>query len=122
PEADFIVSEIAAIADDEWMAKRTIGVTTLLGQNQAAHIYKEIEQRLGTEVMERHEIRVGDPTAFQGDERDIMFVSLVAQRADSPLSGNRYEQRFNVALSRARDRTYLVRSVELDQLRASDQL
>lgn len=122
PEADFIVSEIAAIADDERMAKRTIGVTTLLGQNQAAHIYKEIEQRLGTEVMERHEIRVGDPTAFQGDERDIMFVSLVAQRADSPLSGNRYEQRFNVALSRARDRTYLVRSVELDQLRASDQL
>lgn len=122
PEADFIVSEIAAIADDERMAKRTIGVTTLLGQNQAAHIYKEIEQRLGTEVMERHEIRVGDPTAFQGDERDIMFVSLVAQRDDSPLSGNRYEQRFNVALSRAKDRTYLVRSVELDQLRASDQL
>lgn len=77
---------------------------------------------VGTEVMERHEIRVGDPTAFQGDERDIMFVSLVAQRADSPLSGNRYEQRFNVALSRARDRTYLVRSVEMDQLRASDQL
>lgn len=122
PEAEFIVSEIAAIAEDERMSKRTIGVTTLLGQNQAAHIYKEIEQRLGTEVMERHTIRVGDPTAFQGDERDIMFVSLVAQREDSPLSGNRYEQRFNVALSRARDRTYLVRSVELDQLRTSDQL
>lgn len=122
PEADFIVTEIAVIAEDEGMARRTIGVTTLLGQNQAAHIYREIEQRLGTEVMERHDIRVGDPTAFQGDERDIMFVSLVAQRADSPLSGNRYEQRFNVALSRARDRTYLVRSVELDQLRASDQL
>lgn len=122
PEAEFIVSEIAAIAEDERMSKRTIGVTTLLGQNQAAHIYKEIEQRLGTEVMERHTIRVGDPTAFQGDERDVMFVSLVAQREDSPLSGNRYEQRFNVALSRARDRTYLVRSVELDQLRTSDQL
>lgn len=122
PEAEFIVAEIAAISQDERMSNRTIGVTTLLGQNQAAHIYKEIEQRLGTEVMERHDIRVGDPTAFQGDERDIMFVSLVAQRADSPLSGNRFEQRFNVALSRARDRTYLVRSVELDQLRSSDQL
>lgn len=122
PEADFIVSEIAAISEDERMARRTIGVTTLLGQNQAAHIYKKIEQRFGTEVMERHEIRVGDPTAFQGDERDIMFVSLVAQKDDSPLSGNRYEQRFNVALSRARDRTYLVRSVELDTLRPSDKL
>lgn len=122
PEADFIVSEIAAISDDAAMAKRTIGVTTLLGQNQAAHIYKEIEQRLGIDVMDRHKIRVGDPTAFQGDERDIMFVSLVAQRADTPLSGNRFEQRFNVALSRAKDRTYLVRSIELDQLRPSDQL
>jgi very-short-patch-repair endonuclease len=122
PEADFIVSEIAAISDDVAMAKRTIGVTTLLGQNQAAHIYKEIEQRLGIDVMDRHKIRVGDPTAFQGDERDIMFVSLVAQRADTPLSGNRFEQRFNVALSRAKDRTYLVRSIELDQLRPSDQL
>lgn len=121
-EAEYIVSEIGAIAADEQMACRTIGVTTLLGQSQAAHIYKEVEQRLGTEIMERHEIRIGDPTAFQGDERDIMFVSLVAQKEDAPLSGLRYEQRFNVALSRARDRTYLVRSVELDQLRPSDQL
>ena len=72
--------------------------------------------------MERHSIRVGDPTAFQGDERDIMFVSLVAQKDDTPLSGLRYEQRFNVALSRARDRTYLVRSLDLEQLRTSDQL
>lgn len=121
-EADFIVSEIEKIAVDDAMRKRSIGVTTLLGQDQAAHIFRVIEDRLGTEIMERHEIRVGDPTAFQGDERDIMFVSLVAQNQDTPLSGLRYEQRFNVALSRAKDRTYLVRSVELDQLRPSDQL
>lgn len=121
-EADFIVSEIEKIAADDAMQRRTIGVTTLLGQDQAAHIFGKIEDRLGTEVMERHEIRIGDPTAFQGDERDIMFVSLVAEKQDTPLSGLRYEQRFNVALSRAKDRTYLVRSVELDQLRSSDQL
>lgn len=121
-ESEFIVNEIETMTKDEAFAHRTIGVTTLLGQNQAAHIYKEIEQKLGIEVMERHSIRVGDPTAFQGDERDIMFVSLVAQKDDTPLSGLRYEQRFNVALSRARDRTYLVRSLDLDQLRASDQL
>jgi very-short-patch-repair endonuclease len=121
-EAEFIVSEIEAIAADDRMANRTIGVTTLLGQHQAAHIFKEIELRLGTAIMERHQIRVGDPTAFQGDERDIMFVSLVAQKNDHSLSGLRFEQRFNVALSRARDRTYLVRSVEADQLSQSDKL
>ena len=122
PEADCIVSEIQKIADDPIMGKRTIGVTTLLGQEQAALIYTKIEQIVGTEVMERHQIRVGDPTAFQGDERDIMFVSLVAEKQDSPLSGTAYEQRFNVAMSRARDRMILVRSVELDGLRQSDKL
>lgn len=122
PEADCIVSEIQKIADDPMMAKRTIGVTTLLGQEQAALIYTKIEQIVGTEVMERHQIRVGDPTAFQGDERDIMFISLVAEKQDSPLSGTAYEQRFNVAMSRARDRMVLVRSVELDGLRQSDKL
>jgi hypothetical protein len=38
PEADCIVSEIRKIVDDTAMAKRTIGVTTLLGQEQAALI------------------------------------------------------------------------------------
>ncbi len=122
PEADCIVSEIRKIVDDVAMVKRTIGVTTLLGQEQAALIYSRIEQDIGTELMEKHQIRVGDPTAFQGDERDIMFVSLVAEKQDSPLSGTGYEQRFNVATSRARDRMILVRSVELEDLRSSDKL
>lgn len=122
PEADCIVSEIEKIASDPTMASRTIGVTTLLGQEQASLIYGRIEQIVGTETMERHHIRVGDPTAFQGDERDIMFISLVAEGNDAPLSGTAYEQRFNVAASRARDRMILVRSVELDGLRQSDKL
>lgn len=122
PEAAYIVEEIARLSSDPAMAKRTIGVTTLLGQKQAAHIYSLIEQKLGPAVIEQHELRVGDPTAFQGDERDIMFISLVAQANDTPLSGIRFDQRFNVATSRARDRSYLVRSVDIEQLRASDQL
>ncbi|MCA0891409.1 AAA domain-containing protein [Qipengyuania flava] len=122
PEAAYIVEEIERIASDPMMAKRTIGVTTLLGQKQAAHIYSLIEQKLGPEVIEQHHLRVGDPTAFQGDERDIMFISLVAQTGDSALSGVRFEQRFNVALSRACDRTYLVRSIDVEALRHSDQL
>lgn len=122
PEGAYIVEEIARLSSDPAIAKRTIGVTTLLGQKQAAHIYSLIEQKLGPAVIEQHELRVGDPTAFQGDERDIMFISLVAQANDTPLSGIRFDQRFNVATSRARDRSYLVRSVDIEQLRASDQL
>jgi very-short-patch-repair endonuclease len=122
PEADCIISEIQKIVDDPAMSHRSIGVTTLLGQEQAALIYSRIENDLGVEIIERHQIRVGDPAAFQGDERDIMFVSMVAEKNDSPLSGRPYEQRFNVAMSRAKDRVVLVRSVNLDDLRQSDGL
>jgi len=76
-----ILDEIARVAADPAMAKRTIGVTTLLGQKQAMMITEAIEQELGPELMIRHDIRVGDPAAFQGDERDIMFLSLVASGA-----------------------------------------
>ena len=122
PEVDCIVDAISRIAEDETMAGRSIGVTTLLGQEQAVAILTAIEQVLGAEVMLRHDIRVGEPAAFQGDERDIMFVSLVAERGSSGLSGLGYEQRFNVAASRARDRMVLVRSVELEDLRPTDKL
>ena len=122
PEVDCIVDAIGRIADDPAMASRSIGVTTLLGQEQATAILTAIEQVLGSEIMLRHRIRVGEPVAFQGDERDIMFISLVADRGSSALSGLAYDQRFNVAGSRARDRMVLVRSVELEDLRPSDKL
>jgi very-short-patch-repair endonuclease len=122
PEVDCIVEEIARIVDDPALAARSIGVTTLLGHEQAAAIMQAIEQVIGAEAMLRHDIRVGEPAAFQGDERDIMFVSLVADRGSSALSGLGYEQRFNVAASRARDRMVLVRSVELEELRPADRL
>ena len=81
-----------------------------------------IEQVLGTDVMLAHDIRVGEPVSFQGDERDIMFVSMVADRGSGALAGLAYDQRFNVAASRARDRMVLVRSVELEDLRPADKL
>jgi len=122
PEVDCIIDAIGKIADDPAMASRSIGVTTLLGQEQAVAILTAIEQVLGSEIMLRHKIRVGEPVAFQGDERDIMFISLVADRGSTALSGVGYDQRFNVAASRARDRMVLVRSVELEDLRPSDKL
>jgi very-short-patch-repair endonuclease len=57
---------------------------------------------------------VGNAGQFQGDERDVMFLSLV-QSADGllPLVSTRpYQQRFNVAASRARDQMWLVHSLD----------
>src|SRR5262249_38237981 len=45
-----------------------------------------------------------DSATFQGTERDIVYLSMVADAANkTALTMLRYEQRFNVAVSRARD-------------------
>lgn len=51
-----------------------------------------------------------------------MFLSMVSAANDrgAALSRDTFAQRFNVAASRARDRMYLVRSLELDQLSDKD--
>jgi very-short-patch-repair endonuclease len=50
-----------------------------------------------------------------------MFLSLVVDPLNcKALSGNMFDQRFNVAASRAQDRMYLVRSVQLSELSDKD--
>ena len=116
PEAKAIVDEIKAILADPQCAGRSIGVVTLLGTTQAAYINKLVSERISpVDVVERH-IAVGPPSVFQGRERDIMLVSMVLGPGDNA-AANRSDlhQRFNVALSRARDRMYLFRSVSETQ-------
>src|SRR5207244_3485394 len=59
-----------------------------------------------------------DPYVFQGDERDIIFLTMVsAPRADGkrlwPMTSEKHFRRFNVAASRARDQAWLFHSVSL---------
>lgn len=124
PEVRYIVDEIKAIAEDPAMARRSIGVVSLLGDKQSRELWDRLTDELGTELMERHRITCGDARTFQGKERDIMFLSMVSAPNDAgaPLSREAFKQRFNVAASRARDRMYLVRSVEPEHLSKADQL
>ncbi|MFN9503525.1 MAG: AAA domain-containing protein [Rubrivivax sp.] len=112
PEAKAIVDEIEAILADPQFDGRSIGVVTLLGTTQAARIQELVSERISPiDVVERR-IAIGPPPVFQGRERDIMMVSMVLGPGDRS-AANRADmhQRFNVALSRARDRMYLFRSV-----------
>ena len=111
PEAKAIVDEIEAILADSQFDGRSIGVVTLLGTAQAARIHELVSERISpVDVVER-KIAIGPPPVFQGRERDIMMVSMVLGPGDRS-AANRADmhQRFNVALSRARDRMYLFRS------------
>jgi very-short-patch-repair endonuclease len=112
PEAKAIVDEIETILVDPQLAGRSIGVVTLLGTAQAALIHQMVHERIVPADIVARKIAVGPPPVFQGRERDIMMVSMVLGVQDRG-AANRIDmhQRFNVALSRARDRMYLFRSV-----------
>ncbi len=111
-EAKAIVDEIKVILEDDSLRGRSIGVVTLLGTEQAKLIHDMIANEISPEDVVARKITVGPPPMFQGRERDIMMVSMVLQPGDKTAANTLgQQQRFNVALSRARDRTYLFRSV-----------
>ena len=111
-EAKAIVDEIEAILADDELAGRSIGVVTLLGQAQSAYIHELVAQRISPIDVVARNLAVGPPPVFQGRERDIMLVSMVLAPGNRSAQDRADQhQRFNVALSRARDRMYLFRSV-----------
>lgn len=112
PEAKAIVDEIEAIIASPWHEGKTIGVVTLMGHEQARLINELIATRISPEDIVARDIVVGQPPAFQGRERDIILLSMVLAQNDRTLANAlTQQQRLNVALSRARDRMYLFRSV-----------
>ncbi|MGE5306570.1 MAG: AAA domain-containing protein [Alphaproteobacteria bacterium] len=116
-EAETIADEIEKIVNQPRFENRTIGVVSLVGGQQSHFIQQLLLERIGEEEFHRHKIACGDSATFQGKERDIMFVSMVSSPGDSALTSQVFQQRFNVALSRARDRMYLFRSIAEDNLK-----
>ncbi|MHB1043055.1 MAG: AAA domain-containing protein [Eubacteriales bacterium] len=120
-EANVIVNEIEKLISDSRYKGRSIGVISLIGRKQAALIQTRLLERIGHEKYLKHQIICGDSATFQGREKDIVFLSMVASPGRSrALTMRLNEQRFNVAASLARDRLYVVRSVELDELKQGD--
>ncbi len=120
-EAEAIVEEVARIVADPKMAGRTVGVISLIGAKQALLIQAMLLERIGEDVYVRHDIACGDSAVFQGKERDIVFISMVeCPETCTSKTALPYQQRFNVALSRARDREYLFRSVSDEMLKPED--
>lgn len=120
-EAQAIVAEVGRIVADPEMAGRSIGVISLIGAKQAQLIQAMLLERIGEDAYLRHDIACGNSAVFQGKERDIVLLSMVeAPGARSSKTALLFQQRFNVALSRARDREYLFHSVTEEMLKPDD--
>ena len=58
-------------------ASKTFGVISLLGNEQAKVIERLIDMKISPKEKMQRNILCGDSAHFQGDERDIVFLSLV---------------------------------------------
>ena len=120
PEAASVVAEIVKIHRDPAYAGKTFGVISLVGDAQAREIETRLVRELGPEEMERRQIVCGDAYAFQGDERDVMFLSMVSApsggRSIPAMTDDAAQRRFNVAASRARDQLFLFHTATLADL------
>ena len=126
-EAETIVSLIEACLAMKEYKNSTFGVISLLGDEQAELIQDLIVKRIPATEIENHKILCGNSASFQGDERDIMFISLVDSSEENKslrLVGEGVEgairKRYNVAISRAKDQLWIVHSIDKNSLKEGD--
>ena len=126
-EAETIVSLIEACLAMKEYKNSTFGVISLLGDEQAELIQDLIVKRIPATEIENHKILCGNSASFQGDERDIMFISLVDSSEENKslrLVGEGVEgairKRYNVAISRAKDQLWIVHSIDKNNLKEGD--
>lgn len=114
-EALEVASLLVAATEHEAYEGQTFGVISLVGDEQAYRIDQLLRLHLTPEVYEERKIICGNAAQFQGDERGVMFLSLVHSSGEGPLSLlDRIDarQRYNVAASRARNQMWVVYSLD----------
>ncbi len=114
PEAQRLVERLAECCSDLAYDGKSFGVITLLGHAQSALIEELLLNEIDPREYEERRIMVGSAYTFQGDERDVIFISMV----DAPQDGRpcravtsaEKEREFNVAASRAMEQMVLFHS------------
>lgn len=97
-----------------------IGAISLLGYEQAKLINEIVLEKIQAIDLERRRFLCGNASHFQGDERDVIFLSMVDNNeGEAPLrltgegAGKATKQRYNVAASRAKNQLWVVHSLDV---------
>ncbi|WP_196592045.1 AAA domain-containing protein [Pectinatus frisingensis] len=121
-EAETITSLLVACLDLPEYKGKTFGIISLLGEQQAKYVQKLLFEKLEPVILEKRRILCGDASNFQGDERDIIFLSMVdSNEGDGPLrmtasgTDDSTKKRYNVAASRARDQLWVIHSLDISR-------
>ena len=117
-EARQIASLILAAVEQPEYEGLSFGAISLLGAEQARDIEVLLRNNMPLADYQNHRVLCGTPPQFQGDERDVVFLSMVDGPQDGePLRtrgdpGELWKKRYNVAASRARDQLWVVYSLD----------
>jgi very-short-patch-repair endonuclease len=113
-EAQEVAALVAAMCRLSEYDDCTIGVVSMVGTEQALYIDSILRRRLSVSEYQKRRLLCGNASQFQGDERDVMVLSLVDSPSNRPLPRRQREDAmkvFNVAASRARDQLWVVHSL-----------
>lgn len=115
-EAEMIAALILASCEQPEYEEATFGVISMVGEEQALAVDKVLLKNMELTEYQERRIVCGNAAQFQGDERDVIFLSLVENSEDGePLSlrtAETFVKRFNVAASRARDQMWTIHSLD----------
>lgn len=119
-EAEAIAALMQACIEQKEYDGASFGVISLLGDEQAAKIQQLVLEKLPPAVVQERRVLCGNASHFQGDERTVIFLSMVdSNEKDGPLSlagegaDQSRKQRYNVAASRAQDQMWIVHSLDI---------
>lgn len=121
-EAITTASLLLACSEQPEYQDASFGVISLLGTDQAIYIETLLRRYMSPTAYIKHQVLCGDPAQFQGDERDVMFLSMVdTPEGTGPLGlrtgeghDDMFKKRYNVAASRARDQMWVIYSLDTD--------
>jgi hypothetical protein len=119
-EATAIISQVEKMVTDPAYDDRSICLIVLQGTGQVTLLEKLLHARVEQQDIERHNIRVGLPKDFQGDERHVVLLSMVIATPKRVISGRAVQRLYNVAASRAKDQLWLFTSIDEGSLKPKD--
>jgi very-short-patch-repair endonuclease len=115
-EALEIASLVSALCRLEEYENSSVGVICMVGTDQALYIDSVLRRRLSVTEYQRRQILCGNASQFQGDERDVIFLSMVNSPSEKGALALRQREdarkMINVAASRARDQLWVVHSLD----------
>lgn len=120
-EAQAVIRLLRAMIHDPAYAGKTFGIIPMRSVHgaQVNRIRRLLVENFDPREIERRRIHCGISAEFQGDERDVVILSLVDSAAPGlPLrketdgADGMMKKRWNVAVSRARDQLWLVHSFD----------